>query len=123
MSLAFPLAIYASVAAHLREPLVFPADIAHWQATQRNSSAMLDAYFEEWLVLTDGIENQKFNASDGTVWAWEQMWPRVAGWYGIGYNGPSEEAEYHEIQTPYKPPPRGYANPSMGGSIKTDRMR
>lgn len=107
MSLAYPLAIYASVAAHLHEPLDYPGDITHWQLTQRNSSALLDGYFEEWLVLTKGVENQKFNATDGTVWAWEMMWPRVAGWYGIAHNGPVEGAEYTEIETPYKPGPRG----------------
>ena len=111
MSLAFPLAIYASVSAHLGEPLDFPADISHWQQIHRNSSAKLDAYFEEWLVLTDGVENQKFNASDGTVWSWEQFWPRIAGWYGMESTGPKENVEYHEIETRYKPPPRGYGKP------------
>lgn len=77
MSLAYPLAVYASVCAHLGERMDFPADINHWQNMQRNSSAMLDAYFEEWLVLTDGTANQKFNATDGTVWAWEMLWPRT----------------------------------------------
>ena len=113
MSLAYPLAIYASVSAHLGEPLDFPADIGHWQHVQRNSSAKLDAYFEEWLVLTEGVENQKFNASDGTVWAWEQFWPRIAGWYGMDFKGPKEDAEYHEVETRYKPPPRGYTDPKI----------
>ena len=107
MSLAYPLAVYAAVTAHLGERLDFPGDIYHWQRVQLSSSAKLDAYFEEWLVLTDGIEDQRFNATDGTVWAWEMLWPRVADWYGIDYNGPVEGAEYKEIETRYNPPPRG----------------
>ena len=109
MSLAVPLAIYASVTAHLGEALEFPGDITQWTATQRSSSSMLDAYFEEWLVLTEGVENQRFNATDGTVWAWEMMWPRVADWYGIKASSPTEDndAEWRTLKTAHEPPPRG----------------
>ena len=82
-------------------------DIDHWQRLQRNSTSRLNAYFEEWAVLTEGAENQRLNVSDDTVWAWEMMWPRIAGWYGVEWEGPREEAKYQEVETRYKPGPRG----------------
>ena len=82
--------------------------------TQIASSAMLNAYLEEWSVLTEKAENQRFNACDSSAFAWEIFWPRVAGWYGIKWKGPmdvGEEAEWTEVKTPYDPPPRGYGGP------------
>ena len=53
MNAAYPLAVYAAVCAHLGEPLDFPGSIESWQMTQIASSAMLNAYLEEWSVLTE----------------------------------------------------------------------
>jgi hypothetical protein len=114
MNAAYPLAVYAAVCAHLGEPLDFPGSIESWQMTQIASSAMLNAYLEEWSVLTEKAENQRFNACDSSAFAWEKFWPRVAGWYGIQWKGPmdvGEEAGWTEVKTPYDPPPRGYGGP------------
>ncbi len=107
MNAAYPLAIYAAVCKHLGESLDYPADIESWQMTQVGSSAMLNAYQEEWAVLTEHAKDQKFNTCDNSAFAWEKFWPRVAGWYGIEYQGPKLDAEYKEMRTPYDPPPRG----------------
>jgi hypothetical protein len=114
MNAAYPLAVYAAVSAHLHEPLDYPASIESWQMTQVASSAMLNAYLEEWSVLTENAANQRFNACDSSAFAWEKFWPRVAGWYGIEWTGPMHvgpEVQYTEMLTPYDPPPRGYGPP------------
>ena len=48
----------------------------------------------------------KFNAVDDSLWAWESSWPRIAEWYGLPYEGPSDTAQYIEI--PLGKGPRGY---------------
>ena len=113
MNAAFPLAVYAAVCRKLGEPLDFPSDIDSWQMNQSMSSAMMNAYLEEWAVLTPAAENKNFNACDSSAFAWESFWPRLAGWYGIKWNGPDTTAEYIEKQTPYDPPPRGYGPPGV----------
>jgi nucleoside-diphosphate-sugar epimerase len=106
MNAAFPLAVYAAVAKHRGVPLEFPADIASWQMHQSMSSSMMNAYLEEWSVLTPKAENQKFNAWDSSAFTFEAFWPRLAGWYGIEWKGPDENAKLIEKETRFNP--RGY---------------
>ncbi|KAI9654536.1 MAG: hypothetical protein M1821_006626 [Bathelium mastoideum] len=101
MNLCFPLAVYASVCAHLRQPLRYPGDVASWQMSTDMSSAMMNAYMEEWMVLA-GPADQRYNVCDSSAFAWEAFWPRLAGWYGIEAKGPAEEG-YAEVQTRFAP--------------------
>jgi nucleoside-diphosphate-sugar epimerase len=108
MNGAFPLAVYAAVCRHRGLPLEFPADVASWQMHQSTSSAMMNAYMEEWAVLTPAAADQKFNACDNSAFTWEACWPRVAGWYGIGWIGPEPDPEAKYIETKTRFNPRGY---------------
>lgn len=77
------LAVYASVCAHLKQPLAFPGDYMAWDREYCQSSAMLNAYMEEWAVLTPEAADQVFNAQDGLPFTWGRFWPYLARWYGI----------------------------------------
>ncbi|KAJ5378624.1 hypothetical protein N7509_011743 [Penicillium cosmopolitanum] len=115
MNLCFPLGVYAVVQKHLRQPLEFPSDFAAWTNIQMLSSAQMNCYLAEWAVLTEDAKNESFNATDDYPFAWEMFWPKLAAFYGIQWKGPDDNAsrtEYHEFQTPYTPPPRGYGPPA-----------
>ena len=101
MNLCFPLAVYAAVCRHLKQPLQFPGDIAAWQIGSCMSSAMMNAYMEEWMVLS-GPPNQRYNVCDDSAFAWESFWPRLAGWYGLESRGPVD-GPYTEVQTRFAP--------------------
>ncbi|KAH9832704.1 NAD dependent epimerase dehydratase family protein [Teratosphaeria destructans] len=107
MNAAFPLAVYAAVSKKLGQPFEYPGDIASWQMTQSMSSAMMNAYMEEWAVLRSP-PNQRYNTCDSSAFAWEAAWPRVAGWYGIEAKGPQDGDLYTE--TPTRFVPRGYGS-------------
>jgi len=110
MNLCFPLAIYAAVRAHRRQPLVFPGDVRAWRNTQFQSSAVLNSYLEEWAVLSDRAENQRFNAVDNSGFSPEAFWPKLAGWYGIEWEAPGVYGDQSALtQVAYGPevPPRG----------------
>ena len=111
MNLCYPLAIYASVCKHLGEPLRFLADLATWEIQQDQSSAMLNGYLEEWMVLTDRAANEAFNAADDSAFTWGKFWPKLAGWYGIDYTKPEPDAKYREIKTRDEVP-RGFGPPA-----------
>lgn len=114
MNLVFPLGVYASVKKHLNEELEFPSDLQSWEATHVGSSARLNAYLEEWAVLTEGARNERFNAADSSPFTWGNFWGKFAGWYGLKAGRPSlEEGVYAEVVTPYDPPPRGYVGPPL----------
>lgn len=109
MNVVFPLAVYANVCKHLGTPLDYPSDLGAWETTQDQSSAMMNGYLEEWMVLEDKAKNQAFNAADQSPFAWGKFWPRLAKWYGLEYTRPDPKKDkYETIETPHDPPPRGY---------------
>lgn len=118
MNVAYPLAVYATVCKELGEPLRWPGDVKAWQMDCSMSSAMMNAYMEEWAVLSSNTANQKFNTCDNSMFAWEGFWPRLAGWYGIDWVGPQDDAHYVTRETPHNP--RGYGG--KGISARTFTM-
>lgn len=71
MNECYPLGVYAAVQKHLDRPLVFPGGLASWENPIDQSSAMLNAYLEEWTVLRDQTNRgEKFNATDGSAFTW-----------------------------------------------------
>jgi len=107
MNFCFPIGVYAAVCKHLGHSLDFPGDEIAWQNPVAHSSAMLNGYLEEWAVLTEKAENQKFNACDSSGYTQESFWPRLAAWYGIEWKGPQKEG-FMEVEYGLDPPPRGY---------------
>lgn len=71
MNVCLPLGIYGAVCAHLSEPLAYPSDLTGWENTKCQSSAVLNAYLMEWVVLTDAARNEVFNACDSSAFTWE----------------------------------------------------
>lgn len=41
--------------------------------------------------MTPEANNQKFNACDNSAFAWQGFWPRLAGWYGLDWEGPGDK--------------------------------
>ena len=60
-------AVFASVQAHLKKPIAYPGDYLSWDREHCQSSAMINAYLEEWAVLTPDAANEAFNVQDGSV--------------------------------------------------------
>jgi hypothetical protein len=113
MNTAFPLAVYAAVSRKLGGVFEFPGDSDSWQFNCSMSSSMMNAYMEEWAVLTLAAENQNFNAFDGGPFTWEECWPQMAGWYGVEWKGPEVEEGQKLIETTTRFNPRGYAGKGM----------
>ncbi|KAL2158833.1 hypothetical protein VTH06DRAFT_4025 [Thermothelomyces fergusii] len=101
--------IYAAVQAYLGEPMAFPGDYRAWDREQVQSTGMLNAYFEEWLVLTGKTANQAFNIHDGQSFTWGRLWPYLASWYHVEWLPPAEEEEkYRSVKLACPTTPRGY---------------
>ncbi|KAK3898352.1 isoprenoid synthase domain-containing protein [Staphylotrichum tortipilum] len=101
--------IYAAVQAHLGQAIAFPGDYRAWDREQVQSTGMLNAYFEEWLVLTGKTANEAFNIHDGLSFTWGRLWPYLAKWYKGQWNPPEEdEAKYRVMKMPCPQTPKGY---------------
>ncbi|KAJ0413957.1 hypothetical protein BJY00DRAFT_295991 [Aspergillus carlsbadensis] len=103
------LAIYGAIQAHLKQPLAFPGDYAAWDREYCQSTALLNAYFEEWAVLTGDAANEAFNIQDGLSFTWGRFWANLAEWYGTTWTPPeSDEAKYRVTESRWADTPRGY---------------
>lgn len=112
MSVVFALAIYASVQRELSLPLAWPSDVEAWDANKDLSTSRLNAYHAEWAVLHAGAAGQALNIVDDSRFAWGRLWAEAAGWYGIGFEKPTEdESKFSVVTMPTSPPPRGFGPP------------
>ncbi|KAK4149485.1 hypothetical protein C8A00DRAFT_46906 [Chaetomidium leptoderma] len=101
--------IYAAVQAHLGQSIAFPGDYRAWDREQVQSTGLLNACFEEWLVLTEKAANEAFNIHDGLSFTWGRLWPYLAQWYNAEWSPPDEdEDKYRGMKLPYPKTPRGY---------------
>ncbi len=92
---------------HLGEKLEYPGDLRSWEAPQVQSSSIMNAYLEEWVVLTDEAKDQKFNAFDDSSFICGKFWPKLAKLYGIEWTHPNDKDEHKEIAAKHETPPRG----------------
>ncbi len=71
---------------------------------------MLNAYLEEWAVLTKEAGNEAFNAQDGLPFTWGRLWSYLANWYGTTWTPPeADESKYRVFESRHKEgTPRGY---------------
>lgn len=109
LNFCYPLAIYASIQKYLNRPLEYPSDLKAWETTQTISSAQMNGYLSEYIVLTDHTKNQIFNTADDCAFTWGKMWPKIADRFGLTWHGPDtrESTSWFTITAP-NPPPRGF---------------
>lgn len=79
----YPFAVYAAVAAHRRQPLIFPSNWAAWQTSEHHATARLTGYLTEWAVLEPKCKNEAFNAQDTSPLSWDRLWEELARWYDV----------------------------------------
>jgi hypothetical protein len=109
MNMTFGLAVYAAVQAELGSKLEFPSSNDAWYVENHMSYAPLIGYHAEWAVLTSKAANCALNESDGSMFSWGKLWPRLAAAYGIEYTPPEQdESKLHVVQMLAAPPPRGF---------------
>lgn len=106
MTTFYPLAVYAAVQRKLGMRLEFPGDTAAFEKMMPMSSGVLNSQFHEWLVLDEGTANERFNIVDGSEFSWLRAWPVIAGWFGMEWSPPAEEAngkQYETVEMPFRP--------------------
>lgn len=103
------LTIYAAVQARRRQPLAFPGDYTVFDREHCQSTAMLNSYMEEWVVLTPRAANEAFNMQDGQPFTWGRFWSLLAQWYGTTWTPPEEdELKYTTYKSRHGVAPRGF---------------
>ena len=83
MNLAVAIAVYASMSKELGVPLRFPGKPGAYDALLELTDAGLLAKATVWAATEPAAANQAFNITNGDLFRWNELWPKLAGWFGL----------------------------------------
>jgi nucleoside-diphosphate-sugar epimerase len=83
MNLAMVIAVYATISKHLGVPFRFPGAPGAYGKLIEMTDAGLLARAMVWAATEPTAANQAFNINNGDLFRWEEMWPKLADYFGI----------------------------------------
>nr|WP_294943847.1 SDR family oxidoreductase [uncultured Mucilaginibacter sp.] len=83
MNLALVIAVYASISKELGLPLRFPGKPGAYDKLMEMTDAALLAKATVWAATTPQCANQAFNITNGDLFRWNEMWPKIAGYFNL----------------------------------------
>ncbi|KQO22972.1 NAD-dependent dehydratase [Flavobacterium sp. Leaf82] len=90
MNMGTTLAVYASICKQEGTPFIWPGSDAQWNGVSDVTDAKVLAEQIIWSATNPEAHNQAFNITNGDVFRWKWLWPKIAEWFDIefeGYNG------------------------------------
>ena len=78
MNLVNILAVYATLSKVLGQPLSFPGTEANYNALYQCVDAAHLAKAVTWMATEARCGNQAFNITNGDIFRWKDLWPRIA---------------------------------------------
>lgn len=83
MNLAMVIAVYASISKELGIPLRFPGKPGAYHTLMEVTDAGLLAKATVWAATDPRCANQAFNINNGDLFRWNEMWPKIAAYFGM----------------------------------------
>lgn len=83
MNLAMVIAIYASISKELGLPLRFPGKPGAYNSLLEMTDAGLLARATVWAATDERCANQAFNITNGDLFRWNELWPKIATSFGL----------------------------------------
>ncbi|GIP35932.1 SDR family oxidoreductase [Paenibacillus sp. J2TS4] len=83
MNLAMVMAIYASISKELGLPLRFPGKPGAYHSLLEMTDANLLARATVWAATDERCANQAFNITNGDLFRWNELWPKIAAYFEI----------------------------------------
>ncbi len=87
MNMVATLCAYASLCRDRGLPFVFPGSETQWNALTDVTDADLLAEQMLWAASNPDGQDQAFNTANGDVFRWRWLWPQVAAWFGLEWEG------------------------------------
>jgi nucleoside-diphosphate-sugar epimerase len=99
MNLAMVIAVYATICQHLGVPLRFPGKPGAYRSLIEMTDAGLLARAMVWAAASPRAANQAYNINNGDMFRWEEMWPKIAGYFGVpAAPRPADEPRHRDGQ-------------------------
>lgn len=83
MNLAMVIAVYASISRELGLPLRFPGKPGAYTSLIEMTDATLLAKATVWAATDPKCANQAYNITNGDIFRWERMWPKIAKFFEL----------------------------------------
>jgi nucleoside-diphosphate-sugar epimerase len=83
MNLAMAIAVYASLSKELGIPLRFPGKPGAYDKLLEMTDAGLLAQATVWAATSPQCANQAFNISNGDLFRWNDLWPKIAAYFDM----------------------------------------
>lgn len=89
MNLAMVIAIYASMSKELGIPLRFPGAPGAYDSLIEMTDADLLAKATTWAATNPASRNEAYNITNGDMFHWSSMWPKLASFFELDVAHPS----------------------------------
>ncbi|MEK0315118.1 SDR family oxidoreductase [Cohnella sp. 56] len=83
MNLAMVIAVYAAISKELGLPLRFPGKPGAYDSLLEMTDAGLLARATVWAATAPRCANQAFNITNGDLFRWNELWPKLAASFGL----------------------------------------
>jgi nucleoside-diphosphate-sugar epimerase len=83
MNLAMVIAVYAAMSKELGIPLRFPGKPGAYVSLIEMTDADLLAKATTWAATGPGSVNQAYNITNGDMFRWSSMWPKIAAFFDL----------------------------------------
>ncbi len=83
MNLAMVIAVYASISKRLGLPLRFPGRPGAYHSLIEMTDADLLSKATLWAATNPASANQAYNITNGDMFRWSSMWPRIAAFFDL----------------------------------------
>lgn len=83
MNLIIVIALYASISKELGLPLRFPGKPGAYDKLMEMTDAGLLAKATVWAATSEQCANQAFNITNGDLFRWDDLWPKIARYFGL----------------------------------------
>jgi nucleoside-diphosphate-sugar epimerase len=87
MNMALTLSVYAAICRETGEPFIFPGSREQWDGLTDITDADLLGEQLIWAGTHAEGENEPFNIVNGDVFRWRWMWPRLAEYFDLPWEG------------------------------------
>jgi nucleoside-diphosphate-sugar epimerase len=98
MNMALTLSVYATICKELGRPMIFPGSETQWNSLTDVTDADLMSEQMIWTATHPEGRNEPFNTANGDVFRWRWLWPQLAAYFGLEWEGFAGEPRTLEFQ-------------------------
>ncbi|NEM91828.1 SDR family oxidoreductase [Galbitalea soli] len=87
MNMVLTISAYATICKERGLPFVFPGSEAQWNSVTDVTDADLLAEQIIWAGTHEAGQDEAFNIANGDVFRWRWLWPQIAAYFGLEWEG------------------------------------